>query len=153
MIFVTLGTQDKQFDRLLREVKKIKNEKVIVQNGYTHCDSSLQHKDYFENDEFLKLMKEASVIITHGGVGSIIQALRFNKAILAAPRLKKYGEHTNDHQLQIVKEFEMQGYLLGFYEGHDINSALAALKEFTPKPFVSNTQVFVEKMFEYIESI
>ena len=94
MILVTLGTQDKSFERLLKAIDKeiekgnIK-DKVIVQAGYTKYESpNMKIFDLIPNDEFDKLVSEADLIITHGGVGSILSAIKNNKKVIAAPRLK-----------------------------------------------------------------
>ena len=63
-------------------------------------------------EDFSNYMQKADLIITHGGVGSIITALNHGKKVIAAPRLSKYGEHVNDHQLQIIKCFEQKNYIL-----------------------------------------
>ena len=118
MIFVTLGTQDKSFERLLqaidREIEKgnIK-EKVVVQAGYTKYETkNMEIMDLVSQDEFDKLMKSCSLLITHGGVGSILTGIKYGKPVIAAARLKKYKEHSNDHQKQIIKEFGDLGYIL-----------------------------------------
>ena len=111
MILVTLGTQDKSFVRLLKAIDKqielgnIKEE-VIVQAGYTKYESkNMKIFDLVSPKELDSLMKSANIIITHGGVGSILGALKYGKPVIAAARLSKYGEHTNDHQKQIIDEF------------------------------------------------
>ena len=71
-------------------------------------------------DEFDKLIKECDILITHGGVGNILTGLKYNKKIIAAARLEKYGEHTNDHQLQIVNNFYEKGYFTPYGEVFDI---------------------------------
>ena len=109
MILVTLGTQDKSFERLLKAVDKeiekgnIK-DKVLVQAGYTKYKSkNMEIFKSVSNDRLEELMDEASLIITHGGVGSILTALKHHKKVIATPRLSKYNEHTNDHQKQIIE--------------------------------------------------
>ena len=108
MILVTLGTQDKSFKRLLEKLEeelekgKIKDE-IIVQAGYTEFASNkMTIKKLIPMDEFDDLIEKCDILITHGGVGSIITGLRKNKKVIAVARLKKYKEHTNDHQLQII---------------------------------------------------
>ena len=108
MIFITLGTQDKSFERLLRDIQKqidlgnIK-EKVVVQAGFTKFDSKdMEIFDLIPMDDFDKLMNECDLLITHGGVGSIISGLKKNKKVIAVARLAKYKEHMNDHQKQIL---------------------------------------------------
>ena len=104
MILVTLGTQDKSFKRLLKAVEKEKingniKEKVVVQAGYTKYKSDVMEIfDTIPKDEFEEYMSKASLVITHGGVGSILTALDNNKKVIAVPRLKEYKEHNNNHQ-------------------------------------------------------
>ena len=102
MIFVTLGTQDKHFGRLLKAVYKLEtDEKIVAQIGSTEFKSS-KPEDKFEihkflsNEEFKKYMDEARVVITHAGVGTIIYGLKKHKKMIVAARLKKYGEHVNE---------------------------------------------------------
>ncbi len=146
MILVTLGTQDKKFTRLLEAIqkqidnKKI-NEKVIVQAG---CTSNFKSKDMeifdlIPMNEFDEKIKECDILITHGGVGSIITGLKNNKIVIAAPRLKKYNEHVNDHQLQIVENFAKEGYILYLEDFDNLDKLLIEAKKFKPKKFKSNT--------------
>lgn len=157
MILVTLGTQDKGFDRLLKQIdEEIKNgnikEKVIVQAGYTKYESpNMEIFDLIPADEFDDLVSKARLIITHGGAGSILTAIKKGKVVIAAPRLKKYGEHTNDHQLQIVKEFADAGYILELRDFPKLGKLLEKSKTFKPKKFVSNTPNMVKIVSDYIE--
>ena len=111
MILVLLGTQDKPFIRLLEEIDKLKNNKiikddVIVQAGLTKYKSeNMELHGLIQIDELMKLMEKSDLVITHGGVGSILSALQLGKKVIAIPRLAEYGEHTNNHQIQIVNEF------------------------------------------------
>ena len=85
-------------------------------------------------------MKEARVIITHAGVGTIIEGLKLDKMMIVAARLKKYKEHVNDHQLQILDTFEKEGYILRL---DDFSKLPELLKEnFKPKKFNSNKNNF-----------
>lgn len=134
MIFVTLGTQDKEFTRLLeaidREIEKgnIK-ERVVVQAGYTKYESkNMEIFDLIPTDEFNKYIKSADLIITHGGAGSILTAIKNNKKVIAAARLYKYKEHTNDHQKQIVDEFEKNGYILALRDTNKLDDVLKKLR-------------------------
>ncbi len=157
MIFVTLGTQDKEFSRLLeaidREIEKgnIK-EKVIVQAGCTKYESkNMEIFDLIPTNEFDKYIKKADLIITHGGVGSILTAIKNNKKVIAAARLSKYKEHTNDHQKQIVKEFADMGYILELRDFNKLGKLIEKSKSFSPKKYVSNTSNMVKLVSDYIE--
>ena len=153
MIFVALGTQDKPFKRLLELAEKINtDEKIVCQSGFTKYSSSkLEIHDYFDANEYSKYINEADVVITHGGVGTILNALSLNKKIIVVPRLKKYGEHQNDHQLQVARIFKEKGYIVLFEDGDDINETLKIVKDFNPKPSVSNNANFVNKMKDYLD--
>ena len=120
MILVTLGTQDKNFTRLLDAVQKqidngnIKDE-VIVQAGCTKYESKdMKIFDLIDREEFSELISKCDLLITHGGVGSILTGLKNNKKVIAAARLAKYKEHMNDHQLQIIEKFSKSGYFNTF---------------------------------------
>jgi UDP-N-acetylglucosamine transferase subunit ALG13/putative flippase GtrA len=157
LILVTLGTQDKGFERLLKQVdEEIKKgnikEKVVVQAGYTKYESpNMKIFDLIPADEFDDLVSKARLIITHAGAGSILSAVKKGKVVIAAPRLKKYGEHTNDHQLQIAKEFADAGYILELRDFHKLDKLLEKSKTFKPKKFVSNTPNMVKLVSDYIE--
>ena len=157
MIFVTLGTQDKSFDRLLKaidkkiEEKKIK-DKVIVQAGYTKYESkNMEIFDLVSMEKFNKLIKDCDVLITHGGVGSILTGLTNDKKVIAAARLSKYKEHTNDHQKQIISEFARRGYILELKDFSTIDKVINKAKKFAPKKYESNNQNMVNLIENYIK--
>ncbi len=158
MIFVALGTQDKSFERLLKIIdENIENnvitEEVIVQAGYTKYKSdNMQIFDYVSIDDFNKYINECSLFITHGGVGNILSALKLNKKIIAVPRLSKYMEHTNDHQLQIVNNFYEKGYILRLLETDDFKEVYEKAKNFEPKKWVNNNDLLISKLKEYIDN-
>lgn len=152
MIFVSLGTQDKPFVRLLDylEHSNIK-DKIIVQAGFTDYESKkFEIHKYLDKDDFDKYIDEADLVICHGGVGTIVSCLNKNKKVLAVPRLSKYKEHQNDHQLQIVKAYYQKGYLVMMNDGDDFDDKVMVALNFKPKKFVSNNDLFVKKLKEYI---
>ena len=139
MILVTLGTQDKPFPRLLKEIERqikkgnIKDD-VIVQAGCTKFKSKyMKIFDLMPMDEFDKLLKDCDLLITHGGVGTIVGALKHNKKVIAVARLKKYGEHTNDHQIQLIDNFTEEDYIIGLTDFDSLDDALERVKTFKPK--------------------
>lgn len=155
MIFVSLGTQDKPFTRLLEYLENANiDEEVIVQAGYTKFQSSkLKIFEYIGPDEFKMYLDKASVVITHGGVGTIMQALKAQKPVIACPRLAKYGEHQNDHQLQIINNFAKQGYLLALNEDDVLNDVISKAQSFKPQEFKTNLPNFLAKFENYLESL
>ena len=106
--------------------------------------------EFTNPQEMSEYIKEADYIITHGGVGTIIQALNLNKKIIAVPRLKQYKEHVNDHQLQVIENFDINGYIIGTNGIEDIESAIDRIKTFIPKRYESNNDKFIKKLEEII---
>lgn len=158
MILVILGTQDKSFTRLLKAVDNCLQEgviqdEVIVQAGYTSYHSDrMKIFDLIPMKEFDQLIKKADLIITHGGVGSIMSGLRAKKKIIAVSRLSKYGEHTNDHQCQIIKEFVQQGYILECTDLEHLDNTIRECKTFTPRVYQSNNSKMLKIINDFIEN-
>lgn len=156
MILITLGTQDKPFTRLLVEVDRqielgnIK-DKVVVQAGYTKYNSkNMEIFDLIDRDKFSELIASCDLLITHGGVGSILTGLKNKKKVIAVPRLSKYGEHMNDHQIQIIDNFSKMGYILSYMEDDDLGKILKKVKKFKPKEYVSNTSNIINIIDKFI---
>lgn len=158
MIFVTLGTQDKAFTRLLDAIEKqIENgnikEEVIVQAGYTKYESkNMKIYKLISFDEFDSYMKKCDLLITHAGVGSIMTGLNNNKKVIAAARLKEFNEHTNNHQLDILREFTKKGYILSLEDFDDLGKVIKKSKNFKPKKFKSNNDRFVKIIEDFIDN-
>ena len=160
MILVTLGTQDKIFTRLLENIDKeiekgnIK-DKVIVQAGFTkdkYVTKNMEMFDLLDRDEFTKLVNECDFLITHGGVGSILAGLKANKKVIVCPRLSKYKEHMNDHQVQIVENFSKAGYIIPYYENDNLSDILEKIDDFKPKKYISNTKNIVNMIEDFIDN-
>ncbi len=158
MIFVTVGTQDVPFDRLLKEVEKqikkgnIKDE-VIVQSGNSKFTSDLMKvTNFFTKEEYTKLIKKSSLVITHAGVGTIIDSLNAGKVVIVAPRLQKYKEAVNNHQLEIIKKFSEMGYIIPLKEVNKLDIALKEAMIFKPKKYQSNTENMVKLIENFIDS-
>lgn len=153
MIFVALGTQDKSFKRLLEIAEQLNTvDKIVCQTGFTKYSSDkLEMHDYFNMSEYIEKIKQADVVLCHGGVGTMLNCLSLNKKIIVVPRLKKYDEHQNDHQLQVARIFKEQGHVLLYEEGDNINELYKIAKDFEPKPFISNNANFINKLKDYLD--
>lgn len=157
MIFVTVGTQDKSFIRLIKGVEKaVKsgkiNDEVIVQAGATEYKSkTIKVLNYVPFEEFNTLLNEADIIITHGGVGSILNAVKLGKKVIAVPRLKKYDEHVNDHQLQVIEKMTKDGYILSTEDENKIADKIKEIANFEPKVYTSNTENFVNNFKKLLD--
>ena len=159
MILVMLGTQNNSFHRLLEEIEKlIKSgkikEKVIVQAGYTKYQSSnMEIFNLIPQKQLEEYQKEANLIITHGGVGSIISSLKMGKKVIAVPRLHQYGEHVNDHQKQIVKTFDEEGYIIGINEVSELEKAIEKNLTFKPKKYEADNKKMLSIIENFIDNL
>ena len=146
MILVLLGTQNNSFHRLLEEVdKNIKDgtikEEVIVQSGYTKFQSHrMRIIDLMSKEQLAEFQEEATLIITHGGVGSIVSSIEKGKKVIAVPRMHEYGEHVNNHQKEIVEDFNNKGYIIGIENVEDLKGAIIKSKTFEPVKYQPNNQ-------------
>lgn len=157
MILVLLGTQNNSFHRLLEEIEKnIENgtikEEVTVQAGYTKFQSQkMKIIDFVSKEQLDELQNQADLIITHGGVGSIISSIRKGKKVIAVPRKHEYEEHVNNHQTDIVKNFNEQGYIIGIEKVEDLKQAIIKAKEFKPKKYEINNELMLKTIEEFID--
>ena len=159
MILVLLGTQNNSFVRLLEEIDKLIEEKiikeeVIVQNGYTkYKTDNMKLIGFISREELDRLQKEANIIITHGGVGSIISSINKKKKVIAIPRLSKYLEHVNDHQKEIVEVFNKKGYIIGLESTKDLKNALLNIDKFKPLPYEKNNKKMLKIIEDFIDKV
>lgn len=107
--------------------------------------------DFISYDEMEKYVDKASLIITHAGTGSIVGPLKKGKKVIACARLSKYGEHVDDHQLQLIEVFQEEGYILELNENNNLDDLYSNLKKFKPKKFVSNASNFIDKLKKEID--
>ena len=141
MILILLGTQNNSFHRLLEKIdelieKKVIDEKVVVQSGHTKYESkNMEIFDLIPQEELENYQERADLIITHGGVGSIIRSINKGKKVIAVPRLHKYHEHVNDHQKQIVEFFSKNKYIIGISDIKELKNAILKAQEFIPKKY------------------
>ena len=157
MILVMLGTQNNSFHRLVEEVEKnIENrtiqEEVVVQAGYTKFESkNMKIFDLIPKEKLEELQENANLIITHGGVGSIISSIEKEKKVIAVPRLHEYGEHVNNHQKEIVKDFNDKGYIIGIEKVEDLENAIIKSKTFEPVKYKHSNEKMLKIIQEFID--
>lgn len=158
MIFVTVGSQKFQFNRLLKEIdrlieeNKIKEE-VFAQIGYSdYIPKNYKYKKFIDRDKFKEVMDKCDKVITHGGTGAIIDAVKLEKKVIAIPRLKNYGEHVDDHQVQIVNQFEKLNLIMKIDDISDLNESLNLITLNQFKKYISNTHNIIESIDKFIEN-
>ncbi len=147
MILVTVGTHTMPFDRLLRAVDQlhatnmVDTAEVTVQAGTStyRCRGCRQFA-YCTGPEFDALLDQAALVISHGGIGTLLRALRQRRRVIAIPRLRRYGEHHNDHQVEICTELARQRALFTSLDVADLPRLLAC-DPATLRPFNPPSQI------------
>ncbi len=155
-VFVTIGTHPQDFSRLIKQIDSIasKNKiKFFVQTGYTKFKpENFSSKKFLSDSEYNKKFAKADVIISHGGAGTIIRALELKKSLIIVPRLKKFNEHTNDHQLDLAKALQKRGKALYVANISSLEKTLKKSLSFKPK-FSSEKQKLIKAVNSYIKSL
>lgn len=157
MIFVTVGSQKFQFNRLLKELDMLveKNgikEDIFAQTGYSdYKPKNYKYKNFLDRDEFKELMEKSNKVITHGGTGAIVGAVKQGKKVIAIPRLKEYGEHVDNHQLQIIDEFKKMKFISAVNEIDKLGEAIKNIESYVSNGYVSNTDTIIESIDDFIK--
>ena len=156
MIFVTLGSQKFQFNRLLMELDKLVEEKkisndIFAQIGYSdYKPKNYEFKEFLDREQFAEIMERCEIVITHARTGAIVGAVKREKKVIAVPRLSKFGEHVDDHQLQIIDQFTDMNFIVGVKETNEIYEALEQLKTIEFKKYISNTENIIKSIEEFL---
>lgn len=161
MIFVTVGTHEQQFDRLVKAVDELKAdgtiaEPVFVQTGYstyepTHCE----HSKFVPFRKMKEVMAQADVVVTHGGPSSFIEAMAAGKVPVVVPRRGDLGEHVNDHQADFVRIVaERQGGIVPVYDVAELTQAIERARELSRGvEFKSHNAEFCRELRRMIEEL
>lgn len=163
MIFVTVGTHEQSFERLVKKVDELKRDKiigedVIIQKGYTdyepqYCKS---YKLIGYND-MQKYLEDARIIITHGGPASFIASLTIGKIPIVVPRQKDFNEHVNNHQKDFVEQVVARdNSIIPCYNIDDLEKLIKeydSIVENMKENYKSNNKLFCEKLDEEIRDV
>ncbi len=137
VILVTVGMHTDGFGRLVEAMDQIaaqSGQEVMMQIGATpYRPSTASWFDFATQEEMDKLCERARIIVSHTGAGSVLTAIRHHKPLIVVPRLKKYGEHIDDHQLELARALSEAGVLLVAYETSELPDKLEAAKSFAPR--------------------
>ncbi len=132
LIFVTVGKMY-GFDRLIRHMDNIARniqDDVIMQIGETkYLPKNAEFFDYRPYEEVRKLYKNSRIIICHAGIGSILMALHCCKPIIVVPRMKKFNEHIDDHQMEIARELDAERLASAVYNIDDLEHIIATIRD------------------------
>lgn len=159
MIFITLGSQKFQFNRLLKEVddliyKGIIKEEVVAQIGYSdYKPQNYTYYEFLDKSKFTEIIGKSDKVITHGGTGAIINSVKLNKKVIAVPRLSEFNEHVDDHQLQIVSEFKKMELIEGITDISELGEKLKSIEDMEFRKYVSNTHNIISSIEDFINKL
>ena len=157
MIFVTVGTHSQGFERLIKKMDEIAskiNEEVIAQIGSTSYRPKNMIFFTFVGDEkrLVELYKKARVIVTHGGVGTILTALGYEKPLVVVPRLKKFNEVVDDHQLELAEVLGRNGRAIVVYDIRYLENALKKVPKLKYKENIKSS-LLISFLKDYVEEL
>jgi UDP-N-acetylglucosamine transferase subunit ALG13 len=159
MIFVTLGSQKFQFNRLLMQIDElvscgIFDDEIFAQIGYSdYRPKNYRYTDFMDHDNFEQMILNADYVITHGGIGVIFGAVKKGKKVIAVPRLAQYGEHVDDHQLQILEAFQSMDIIYSCTEIQNLGNVYINMKQDASSDGVLVQQKAVKYMEEEQQEI
>jgi len=159
MIFVVLGTQKFQLNRLLIEIDRlIENgmltEPVFAQIGYsTYMPTNYQFVDFCSQNEFENCVRKADLIIIHAGIGTIVEGLKNKKPIVVFPRLKKFKEHVDNHQLEIAEAFAQSNFVISCENQEDLLNIIVKAKTHIFCEYVSQKNQIVDCIDDFLKTI
>lgn len=157
MIFVTLGSQKFQFNRLLKKIDDLIEsgcitEPVFAQTGASdYIPKHYDFQPFLDRETFADHMSRCDMVITHGGTGAIIGAVKKGKKVIAIPRLAKYGEHVDNHQLQITWQFREQDLIYAVKDCEDLDQAIHYVRNHTFQSYQSNTEQIIHSIACFLQ--
>lgn len=160
LIFVILGgVVEFDFSRLLKIMDELVEENVvdgkcvIAQRGHSkYIPHNYDSFPFVDGEKFNYYIEHADLIISHGGIASLISALEKNKKIIVFPRLAKYGEHLDDHQTEVGSIMSEQGYNMYAVNKEQLKSCILKAPSFSPKEFKGNNTLMETLVVDYIDN-
>lgn len=159
MIFVTVGSQKFQFDRLLKAIddlveKKIISEEVFAQIGYSeYLPQYYAYAKFLNCTEFEEKIAASDLVITHGGTGVIMKSVKSGKKVIAVPRLVRYHEHVDDHQIQLIEQFTNSNLISSCLDLDKLGDVCLETREKMFASYQSNTENIINSICQYIDQI
>jgi UDP-N-acetylglucosamine transferase subunit ALG13 len=127
MIFVSVGTHEDPFDRMLTAVDELElDEPIVVQHGPScvRPGEAQRSVDYLPFDDVVEYVREARAVLMHAGVGSVMIALANGKRPIVMARRHEFGEHVDDHQVELARRLESGGLVTVVDDAESLTAAL-----------------------------
>ena len=159
MIFVAVGTQKFQLNRLLKaiddliEQDQLKDE-VFAQIGHSdYVPRNYAYKDFLSRDDFQDCINRCDLLITHSGVATIIAGLKQDKPIVVVPRLARFAEHVDDHQVQIADSFSQKNLLFMCKHLDNLAETIDRARTHTFAKYVSQRDQVITTIRDYLKTL
>lgn len=159
MIFVAVGTQKFPFNRLLSQIDAlleagVLNEPVFAQIGHsTYQPSHYQYTQFMDKEAFDAQVAACDLLITHSGVGTIISGLTQKTPVIVVPRLAQYGEHVDDHQLEIATSFAEKNFLVLCSRTEDLAQAVSQARTTDFAQYQSQRATVTQTIQNYLDTL
>ena len=159
MIFVAVGTQKFPFDRLLKGIDDLIEQgqleaDVFAQIGHTdYVPKNYQYQNFLSKDDFQSYISNCDLLITHSGVATIIAGMKLEKPVVVVPRFASYGEHVDDHQLQIAESFSDKNLVLMCKDVEELAETVQEARTHVFAKYVSQKEQIVNTLREYLATI
>jgi beta-1,4-N-acetylglucosaminyltransferase len=145
MIFVTVGTSNLGFERLIKMMDEIAgklDEEIIMQIGKTeYKPSNAEWFTFMENEKILEFYNKADLIIAHDGAGTLLTTLSLNKPTVIIPRLKKYGECGYENKFDLAEALNSMGKIEVVYEIQELERVMKIAKSLKNKKILQNKEL------------
>ena len=160
MVFVTVGSLKNPFNRLFEYIDRlvaegiIDKEDIFAQIGNsTYPIKNYKFAKEISKSEFDDMMSKCDIVVCHAGTGCVVSGLEHCKKVIAVPRKKELGEHSDNHQFEIAEAFINQGYILCANSYEEFKKAFLEVKDFKPAEFKSNTESFVFQLVSELKKM
>ena len=156
MIFVIVGSQKFPFERLIREMDRLKGEgiiqdRVVAQIGVCPFEPEhLEWRRFMDKEDFDRHIAECDLLVTHAGEGSIMTGLIKQRRVIAVPRYERLGEHVSDHQLEIARALAKQQCIVNVEDIAGLERAILDIDSIELKPYVSGNDSIIQTIRDFI---
>jgi UDP-N-acetylglucosamine transferase subunit ALG13 len=140
MIFVTIGNATQSFERLLRAVDDLARDgvfgksQIFMQSGNTQFQAqACQQQAFMGADEFSATLRDAEVVVTHAGAGTLLQSIVCGKLPVVVPRQASHAEHIDDHQVELARRLEQEGKIIAVWDLANLSKAIAEARVRKPQ--------------------
>ena len=156
MIFVTVGSQKFPFDRLIRKVDQLVEDHTITEEVYIQTGSSdyipchCRHQAFYDRDKFARMVQKCRILIKHGGVGIVVNEVKQGNKVIVVPRRSSYGEHVDEHQLQLLEQFHARNLIYACMDVDDLPYVMKRIDARQFNTYQSNAEAFVASVDEFL---